>query len=409
MSKYLSKLVLLLMLGGFLLTACQSGSAQGGTQTTPTAIPLAVADTKVVVDGRLVPRESVDLSFVNSGQVAEVLVKEGDLVKAGQVMARLSNREQLESNIANAKMELLSSQHDLLNAQQTLDGLTKDLPENQTQAFQDLKDARERLHDAERNLNGLNSPATQPDLDEARANVVLAKDVLDRAKKDFKPYENKAEDNVIRAALVNKVATAQRNYDAEVRRLNNLIGTSNEFTLTQAEAELQIAQQRVEQAQKNSDLLQKGPDSDELALAQDQVALAEGRVAASQAAITAAESELANLDMVATIDGTVTKLDLIAGEQVTPGATVVSLADFSQWYVDTDNLTEIEVVSISAGQKATISFDALPDLSLSGVVDTISDIYEDKRGDVTYTVRLVLNEPDPRLRWGMTTAVTFEQ
>jgi hypothetical protein len=53
--------------------------------------------------------------------------------------------------------------------------------------------------------------------------------------------------------------------------------------------------------------------------------------------------------------------------------------------------------------------DALPHLEITGTVDSISDTFELKRGDVTYTVRIALADFDPRLRWGMTVAVTFEE
>jgi hypothetical protein len=53
--------------------------------------------------------------------------------------------------------------------------------------------------------------------------------------------------------------------------------------------------------------------------------------------------------------------------------------------------------------------DALPDLELTGTVESIDDFFEEKRGDVTYTARILLNESDPRLRWGMTVVVTFEE
>jgi multidrug resistance efflux pump len=88
---------------------------------------------------------------------------------------------------------------------------------------------------------------------------------------------------------------------------------------------------------------------------------------------------------------------------------VAVLADFSQWQVETDDLTEIEVPDIYLGQKVTVTPDALPDLELSGTVEYISDLFEEKRGDVTYTARILLDESDPRLRWGMTVVVVFEE
>jgi hypothetical protein len=76
--------------------------------------------------------------------------------------------------------------------------------------------------------------------------------------------------------------------------------------------------------------------------------------------------------------------------------------------VETDDLTENDVPSVYPGQPATVVPDALPDLELTSEVESISGLYEEKRGDITYTARLRLNESDPRLRWGMSVVVTFE-
>jgi multidrug resistance efflux pump len=152
-----------------------------------------------------------------------------------------------------------------------------------------------------------------------------------------------------------------------------------------------------------------GPDPDEVALAENRIKTAESRITAAESSIKSTESALADLDLVATIDGTIVKEDLIEGQRVTPGQEVVKLADLSKLYVETDNLTEIEVVDIAVGDKATITPDALPDLKLTGVVETISNEFEEKRGDVTYTTRLRLEDVDPRLRWGMTMAVVFDK
>ncbi|MEW5942038.1 MAG: efflux RND transporter periplasmic adaptor subunit, partial [Chloroflexota bacterium] len=55
----------------------------------PTLIPTVLADTSIVTDGRLEPVHFAELALSGSGLVTEVLVKEGDQVKPGQVLARL--------------------------------------------------------------------------------------------------------------------------------------------------------------------------------------------------------------------------------------------------------------------------------------------------------------------------------
>lgn len=409
--------VLFLLLGSLILAACSTAAAQ---EIDPTDIP-AVTDFAVVAEGRLIPKESVQLSFVTSGQVAEIMVEEGDQVAEGDVIARLGNRESLEAGLAGAELERLASnleltaaKLDLLNAQKTYDDLYENWPTMATQAQQNLTDARQGVHDTERNLNYKTSSATQADIDAAWAQVVLAEDVLEKAKEDFEPYENKPEDNLMRANFQTRLAEAQKAYDAAVRRYNGLKDPSNAFDISQAEDSYKIAQARLEQAQKDYDELVIGPDPDDVDLAEASIAAAEaristaeGRVSAAEANIAAAQAALNNLDLTAPFDGTVVNLDLILGQQVTPGAPVVLLADFSEWYVETDNLTEIEVVEVTEGQSVTIVPDALSEVKLTGSVDSIDDIFTEKRGDVTYTAKILVDEMDARLRWGMTVVVTF--
>jgi multidrug resistance efflux pump len=401
--------VILTMLLALLLTGCQAAGGAAG-QATPTPLPAVSVDDTLVVDGRLVPAETVELGFDTAGEVAEVLVKEGDVVKAGDVLARLGNREALEAALAGARLELTSAEFEKFSAEQDLKQLDEDLPQARTAALQALTDAKQAVRDAERDYNGLNTPATDGEINEAEANLVLAKDRLDKAIEDYEPYENKPEDNLTRAALLNRLAAAQRAYDATLRRYNNIIGTySNDFDTAQAKAELEVAQQRLAQAQQDVDTLAQGPDPIQVERVNRRIATAEARMDTARTNIASAEANLKNLDLVATINGTVVRLDLIAGQRVTPGAPVLRLADFSQWYVETDNLTEIDVVKVSNGQGVSIVPDALPDLTLTGSVERIADEFEEKRGDVTYTARILLTSADPRLRWGMTVVVSFDK
>jgi HlyD family secretion protein len=107
------------------------------------------------------------------------------------------------------------------------------------------------------------------------------------------------------------------------------------------------------------------------------------------------------------MDGMVVAVTPIAGEQIAPNQVIITIADFSQWVVETDNLTELDVVNLQPGQNASVVVDALPEVTLPATVASISPVFAEKRGDITYTTRLVLEDADPRLRWGMTVAVSF--
>lgn len=400
-----------IILSGFVLVACNSiNPTESESQSDTVEIPVIVADSRIVSDGMLVPKESVDLAFAAGGEVADVLVEEGDDVATGDVIARLSGQEQLESSIAAAKLEVQAAQNELLSAQIARKTLDDDLLMAKTETLDAITQHKESVRTFERRVRSLSSASDQVDIDEAKSAVILAEDALDKAEEAYEPYADKNESNLRRAVLLGNLAVAQRNYDDAVRRLNNLQGvTGDEFDLNQAEVGLQIAQSRLDQAESDYEMYLQGPDPDAVDLAESRIATAEVRLATAESALVAAESALSDLDLVATIDGRVVDLNLTPGEQITPGRPVVTLADFSEWYVETDNLTEIEVVDITLQQEVSIVPDALPEITLSGQVESVKDLFEEKRGDITYTTRILVPEVDPRLRWGMTVVVTFEE
>ena len=64
----------------------------------------------VIAEGHLVPNDDLTLSFTVRGKVAEILVEEGDMVREGDVLIRLADREQAEAALAAAHLELITAQ-----------------------------------------------------------------------------------------------------------------------------------------------------------------------------------------------------------------------------------------------------------------------------------------------------------
>ena len=139
----------------------------------------------------------------------------------------------------------------------------------------------------------------------------------------------------------------------------------------------------------------------------NQVVLAEARVETANSALISAQSQIDAFELKATMAGTVVDLSLQSGQKVVPGAPVITIADFSGMVIKTDNLSELDIPTVKNGQKTEIIFDALPGVTFSGEVIDINTRFEEKRGDVTYTVTVLLDQLQPELRWGMTAAVYF--
>lgn len=375
-----------------LLAGCQINT-QAAQE--PTQIPVVTGDSNVSVEGKLVPVQHVQLSFNLPGVISEVLVEEGQEVEQGQVIARLDQRPRLASAVAAAEVEVINAQQALKDLQETSDVST-------AAAQQKVAAARDAVRDAERYLNNLKAGSRGTDVDKAQANVVLLKDRLDTAREDYKPYEKKDEDNITRAAYLSRLADAQRKYDDAVLLLNNLQGNPSDIDWAIAEADLSLAQAQLTLAEDEYQDVVDGPDP-------DAVQAAEARLKAAEAGFVAAQATLADSELVAPFSGTLVRLDLKQGEQAIPGKLAAVLADLSGWVVETDDLNEMEVPVIYDGQTATVVPDALQELELDGHVTSIGQLYEEKLGDVTFTTRIALDETDPRLRWGMTVKVQFQE
>jgi hypothetical protein len=83
------------------------------------------------------------------------------------------------------------------------------------------------------------------------------------------------------------------------------------------------------------------------------------------------------------------------------------IADLSAWHLETSDLTELDVVAVQPGAPVTITFDAIPDLSLTGAVTRVKGLGQSFQGDVIYTVLIEPASWDERLRWNMTATVAI--
>ena len=435
------KLMVCLILSLF-LAACGAAATP-----TPAAQAPVVDNLAVVADGRLLPTQSLDLSFAAGGQVAQVLVAEGDTVAAGALIAQLKSSQSLQAQVSTAQLNLLSAQQAVKDLQdsaafataqaafavaQATDALTqtqKDLRNVQNPVSDRLQtsvsDAKLALDTAKNNnllgtVNADNQALVQAT---AQVNILFSqyqhlqalwdagdhgdalKKGLDLAQSAYQSALDTKTQLELRiqtdqANSADTVSKAQKAYDDAVANLAAAQRGPDAGRLSLARAKESLAEATLADAQQKYDKIKAGPDPDALRLAQ-------ARVDTSQAALTAAQSALSDSELRAPFAGNMAHLDLKVGQQVAPGQNVGTLADFSSWVVETTNLTEIEVVRISAGQGVTVTLDALPNAPLQGKVSEISPVFAEKQGDITYTTRITLADHQPQMRWGMTASVTF--
>jgi HlyD family secretion protein len=329
--------------------------------------------------------QSAVLIWQTSGTIEQTLAKLGDSVTAGQSLATLKQTS-LQQNIILAYAELITAQEALKDLKEPPSELVV------AQARQAITQAEKGLEDAEQRLANLKSAAKQADIDSARATVVLAGDKLEKARQAFAPYENKSEDNLIRASLQAQMARAQNEYDAAVRRLNNLLGTANLTDLAIAESNLEVARARLEDAQTNLEDLLDGPSDTD-------IAAVEARILAAQATINLASIQ-------APFAGTITQAESKPGDQTSPGLTAFRLDDLSRLLVEV-SVSEVDINRIQVGQGAVLTFDGIQGQEYQGEVTEVARVGSPVQGVVEYAVTVELTGADEAVRPGMTAAVNI--
>jgi membrane fusion protein, macrolide-specific efflux system len=68
----------------------------------------------------------------------------------------------------------------------------------------------------------------------------------------------------------------------------------------------------------------------------------------------------------------------------------------------TVTLAEADIASVTVGEKATMTFDALPDLTLTGKVESVDNAGTISQGVVSYTVTIVPDVTNDSVKGGMT-------
>ena len=348
MKKAILFVFMLAMLCAWVMTACSSQAPTAVENAAGTTDSTPVSPDQVIAEGHLVPVRDTTLSFQGAGTVVDVKVKTGDQVKTGDLLAQLGGK----SDAAYAAAQL-----ELANAQQALDDLQENADAARAQSLIAVDDAQEAYDKAVDYYDSL-----------------------------FKSYKF---DELVYRRIVTPFGV-KRIPEIKTRKVDK----ADDETIAEAKNDMDLKLANLENAKRAADRMKDGPDADQLALLETRLKAAEAGVAA--------------FSIVAPFESVVTDVNVADGEQVNPQTWAVKLADTSSWNIETSDVTELEVINIREGQKVSFTADALPDVSMQGIVTEISQSSYTQNGDVIYTVHIKAEDVDPRLRWGMTVEVIFE-
>jgi len=422
------------LLGGF------PGSSSNGNASALTTgeVTSITAVSSVESSGPVEAQQVASVFWKTTGQVASVLITPGDRVKKGDLLMTIDPDT--------APQEVIQAQSNLINAQKALDELLNPTALSIANAQQAVANAEQQLEKAQRDLRYAQNPAgqglsdtvddTKLALETAQANAQLANvsadaqaynqavastniafsvyqnlqakwdagdhsDFLQRALESSRAAYQSALDNQLALELrintdvANKdaaVTDAQQSYDQAVANLNAALRGPDAIKLAVTQANVAVAEANLADAQDQLNRLLNGADPDDITVAQVQVQVA--------------QATLDTLALRAPFDGEILAATYQPGDSVSETRPAFVIANRAQVHVDA-SIDESEVGQVAVGDEVTLTFDSLPDLTLTGIVRWISAVGETVQGLVRYTVRVDAAQANPRVLLGMTANVTI--
>lgn len=390
MKKFIIAIVVIAVLaaGGYYIWSSQQAQAQA--QNTYQTIKLAMGDLTATVGatGTVRTNQTTSVNWQVSGRVGKILVKEGDKVTVNQVLAEL-DPSTLPQNLILARSDLVTAQRNLDNLKNS-DTARAQAQDTLAKAQQSLKDAQDERF--RKNLARVDKTI----IDQKQSDLIIAQDNLKRAKDNYKKFEGWAENDVQRAQAFSQLAAAQQKVDQIQYDLNYLIGRPDKLEVDQADSAILVAQAKLADAQREWDRLKNGADPQD--------------IAAAQAKIDSIQATLAQTQIKAPINGTVTDVKSMVGDQVNAGTVSFRIDDTSRLLVDVP-IPEVDINRVKIDQPARLTFDAITGKEYKGKVIDVSTFGTTAAGVVNFTVTVELVLTDDQVRAGMTAAVnlTVEQ
>ena len=227
----------------------------------PVPDPAPPPSTEVAVNGSLVFPRRVEVSFDISGEVEEVLVEEGDVVAAGQVLARLDSTVviSLEQQLSEAALQMDRTQESLDRARLNYDVFPLEDAQRQrniAQAVKDVADAEELISDY---LYDLSDLAVKAEAGKMNAELALAgaEDRLADYHRDFQRQ------NELKISRINTlIAAKELEIEQAQRRLGNISIEYDELEAN-GRVNLQLAEAAVETAEDNLTAFLRNPIPDD--------------------------------------------------------------------------------------------------------------------------------------------------
>jgi HlyD family secretion protein len=300
----------------------------------------------IALSGRIEGDDSA-VSPKITGRILEIHYREGDTVKAGDVIAVLDD-QQMHDRERQAQDAVATAEARLRSAQQAIAVFRDQLTQTELQTGQSKVDADGRVRQAEAELS-----AAEADLAQQQATLQLLtfdRDAYTKLAKTGAVSDRQAREAVSKAeAQEAAVKAAQRRVEAARSSVN--VAKAN---LTNPEIRTaQSAAIRSQMAQQQSEIASAASDAQR-----------------ARASLAEAQANQSDLIVRAPYDGTIATRTAEPGEVVQAGTAIVTMLDLSKVYLR-GFIPEGQIGNVKIGQPAHVFLDSSPNQPVDAVVTRI--------------------------------------
>ncbi|MBU2509052.1 efflux RND transporter periplasmic adaptor subunit [Patescibacteria group bacterium] len=188
-------------------------------------------------------------------------------------------------------------------------------------------------------------------------------------------------------------------------------------TLAQAEAELAdlmagpdpedvaAALETVEERRQSLEDSKDGAEDIEIKTSLNTIAQRNSSLQNARDALRDAVEELNDHTVRAPFDGVIAKIAVKNTDQVSASTVLTTLLTKAK--IAQVSLNEVDVSNVKVGQKATLTFDAVQDLTIAGSVSEVDMVGTVSQGVVTYAIKIAFLTEDERIKSGMTVSASI--
>jgi len=339
----------------------------------------------IALSGRIEGDDSTVATKV-SGRIREIRVREGDIVKAGEVIALL-DEEQASAREQQARSSAQEADTRIARSQDQIGVLREQLKQANITVDQAKQDAEGRVRQAEAQV------AT------AEANLSQAQAAYEQARYDVDRFTRLARTGDVSDRQREQAKTAAESQAAVVESMKKQVAAAH-GALTTARANLKNPSIRSSQAA----TIQK-----QINQAQTDVVAAQADADRARAQVKEVEANRADLTVIAPFDGTIATRVAEPGEVVAPGAAIVTMIDLNKIYLR-GFVPEGDIGRVKLDQPARVYLDSNPKVAIDAVVSRIdpeasftpeNTYFRDERVKQVVGVKLLIKNPNGSAKPGM--------